>query len=238
MLSMMLRKWTLQEDQILGRLVADLPNNWNAIHQQMNVRSIGELAGRWTKVLDPALIKGSFLPEEDALIHQFVTEHGEGSWSQIVTVLPKRTSKQCRERWMNHLNPSITHGNWTAPEDLLIFDLYQRFEPQWSKIAPLVPGRTENSFKNRYNSSIKNRIELDSSGVLKLMPATTRVYVQNSPTRRPTRDALARQAFSLLRPFAAVPANPLGWGGFAFAFAALAEDDWDFVGPSDWIFTN
>jgi hypothetical protein len=234
--NLMAGKWTPEEDQTLGRLVTEFGNNWDAIHQQMNGRSVGEISARWTKVLNPALAKGSFVPGEDALILQFVKEHGEDSWSQIVTVLPERNAKQCRARWNDHLNPSINHGPWTPEEDAQIFGLHRQFGPKWSTIAPLVQGRTENSVKNRYNSSICKRIERNSSGVMILMPPRTRTYVKKSPTRRTTRDALARQAFSLSRALAAAPANPIAWNGFPFA--ALDWGDPGFFEPWDWSFTS
>jgi hypothetical protein len=94
----------------------------------MNDRSDHEFSTRWTKVLNPDIIKGSFLPEGDEPITSSVREHGEQRWSQIVTVLLERTSKQCRARWNDHLNPSINHGPWTADEDALIFALYYSAE--------------------------------------------------------------------------------------------------------------
>jgi len=36
-----------------------------------------------------------------------------------------RSGKQCRERWINALNPSLKTGGWTPDEDKLLFSLYQ-----------------------------------------------------------------------------------------------------------------
>jgi hypothetical protein len=33
--------------------------------------------------------------------------HGEGRWSLVAQSLPGRIGKQCRERWINHVDPNI-----------------------------------------------------------------------------------------------------------------------------------
>jgi hypothetical protein len=114
----------------------------------MNGRSIDEMSTRWRKVLDPVLIKGSFTQEEDAMITQLVKEHGDHSWREIGTFVPKRTSEPCRDRWRNHLDPSLNHGPWTADEDACIFTWHQTLGSQWSKIAVQLPRRAESSVKN------------------------------------------------------------------------------------------
>jgi len=47
-----------------------------------------------------------------------------------------RNGKQCRERWLNFLNPSIRKGKWTVQEDLLLLQKQKEFGGnKWSKIA-------------------------------------------------------------------------------------------------------
>ena len=71
--------------------------------------------------------------------------------------LQGRIGKQCRERWYNHLNPSIKKGNWTVQEDKVLFRSQFVFGNRWSEISKLLPGRTENSVKNRFTSTAKKR---------------------------------------------------------------------------------
>jgi len=54
--------------------------------------------------------KKMWTQEDDALIVQLVNRYGSGKWTQISRLLresfsTKRTEKQIRERWHNHLNP-------------------------------------------------------------------------------------------------------------------------------------
>lgn len=60
-----------------------------------------------------------------------------------------RTSKQCRERWYHHLDPSINKSAYTPREDKIIIETQARLGNKWSQIAARLPGRTENSIKIR-----------------------------------------------------------------------------------------
>jgi hypothetical protein len=53
------------------------------------------------------------------------------------------------------LSPDVIIGNWTEEEDNTIFTGYLEFGSCWSKISKLLTGRTENSVKNRFYSTIR-----------------------------------------------------------------------------------
>lgn len=66
-----------------------------------------------------------------------------------------RTSKQCRERWANYLDPSLIKTPFSPTEDETVLRLQSEFGNKWAYIARLMPGRTENSVKLRYHSLVK-----------------------------------------------------------------------------------
>lgn len=42
------------------------------------------------------------------------------SWPRIAAQLPGRSGKQCRERWHNQLDPSVSRDSWTEEEDKIL----------------------------------------------------------------------------------------------------------------------
>lgn len=102
--------------------------------------------------------KHPFSIEEDHQILQFVLAHGPNNWGQLSSVLG-RSAKQIRERWNGHLNPRINKGPWTHEEDLILFEKQQVLGNKWAEISKFLPGRTDTIVKNRWNTSIKNRLQ-------------------------------------------------------------------------------
>jgi hypothetical protein len=93
--------------------------------------------------------------EEDQVLLELVSIHGPKKWSVIAQSLPGRIGKQCRERWHNHLNPAVRKDSWTPEEDAIISELVRQMGTKWASIAKHLQGRTDNSIKNRYYSSLK-----------------------------------------------------------------------------------
>ena len=68
------------------------------------------------------------------------------------------TTVQCRERWHNQLDPNIKRGPWTLEEDQLLLRAHSEHGSKWSLIAKCLPGRTDNSIKNRWNSALRREL--------------------------------------------------------------------------------
>lgn len=47
-------------------------------------------------------------------------------WAAVAKEMEDRNSKQCRERWHNHLRPEIKKGSWTPEENATILHLQER----------------------------------------------------------------------------------------------------------------
>ena len=56
--------------------------------------------------------------EEDEILTKQVAMHGTKNWAKVSEALPNRINKQCRERWVNKLCPSLSKKKeWTDEED-------------------------------------------------------------------------------------------------------------------------
>lgn len=77
--------------------------------------------------------------------------------SNISSKLGSRTGKQCRERYLNHLNPAIKKGEWTQEEDDRIMELNKTIGNKWCKYIDYLPGRTDCAIKNRFHVLIRSK---------------------------------------------------------------------------------
>ena len=128
------KRWTPKQDHMLRKAVEEFDQrNWKAIATRVDGRNHAQCLQRWNKVLKPGLVKGHWVYEEDATLEQMVLQ-GCHSWGEVAAYIPGRTyvyrmkmaqksdytlmlifgagcgvcrAKQCRERWRNHLDPSI-----------------------------------------------------------------------------------------------------------------------------------
>jgi hypothetical protein len=107
---------------------------------------------------------------EDRMLLSLVDQHGAKKWTQIAHHLPGRIGKQCRERWHNHLNPMVKRNTqWTTEEEWILYLLNRDKANKWADIANILEGRTDNTIKNHWNSSMKRRISLYKEEFISLL---------------------------------------------------------------------
>ena len=101
--------------------------------------------------------------QEENELKELVSRLGLRKWLVAAEELSRnydtpRTGKQCRERWRNHLDPSLNDGEWLLHEQDEIFRLAKIHGFRWSKISRFLPGRSENSIKNYFYSTVRKNI--------------------------------------------------------------------------------
>jgi hypothetical protein len=72
-------------------------------------------------------------------------------WEQLATLVPTRNHQQCREKWINTLDPSLKSTPFTPEEDTKLRQLVVELGiGKWSTIAARVPGRTDAAILKRW----------------------------------------------------------------------------------------
>jgi Myb-like DNA-binding domain len=104
--------------------------------------------------------------KEDDWMKKLVQENGTKQWTIIAEKLNHyfpnaiRTGKQCRERWHNHLNPGINKDCWSLDEEIILFSTHSKLGNKWAEISTYLPGRTDNSIKNHFYSTLRKQYRM------------------------------------------------------------------------------
>ena len=140
------KRWTKEEDQSLRIAVQAHPENFALIAAEFFPKTRTEIQclHRWKHVLSAGLVQGAFSPSEDEQIRGCIRQ-GITDWNEIMKFLSGRSAKQIRERWNNHLDPSLNHGPWTAEEDRILLASQEKFGNSWKQVSVMLPGRADNS---------------------------------------------------------------------------------------------
>lgn len=160
--SILKRDWTEEEDTKLRSAVESFgESNWQAVASVLEGRTGTQCSNRWKKTLLPARQKvGKWSISEDKRLRVAATLFGRKSWYRIAQFVPGRTQVQCRERWVNILDPFLNHGKWTEEDDMRLKEAIAEYGYCWSKVAACVCSRTDNQCRRRWKVLFPNEVPL------------------------------------------------------------------------------
>ncbi|GAA5987796.1 hypothetical protein JCM11641_004932 [Rhodosporidiobolus odoratus] len=142
-----------EEDELIKEGVALYGENWQEVARHTSLTS-AHCLNRWQRALRPTIKKGRWSAEEDdALRAALASCNGEASWNYIAQRVPGRTDAQCRERWLNCLDPKLKSNKvWNEEEEALLVKLRDVDGLAWSEIASqgFKDTRTDNHCMRHY----------------------------------------------------------------------------------------
>lgn len=161
------KRWSDDEDKLLVEsfqkfsTVQKKINKWDFIASQINSRNPSQCKQRYKRLVKPDNVRKKWSELEDNVLRNFVEVEKLASWEIIADKLKAkgffRTGKQVRERYINHLDPSINMQPFKEEEDILIIKYFKVFGNKWAKIAKYLIQRSENSVKNRFHYHLKKK---------------------------------------------------------------------------------
>ncbi|GMH21387.1 hypothetical protein Nepgr_023229 [Nepenthes gracilis] len=160
--SILKRDWTVDEDALLQSAVEEFgESNWQAVASALEGRTGPQCSNRWRKSLHPTIErKGNWTQDEDKCLKVAVTVIGPKSWHKIAQFVPGRTQVQCRERWVNCLDPSLITGGWTEEDDLKLQAAIAEHGYCWARVAACLPPRTDNQCRRRWKVLFPHEVPL------------------------------------------------------------------------------
>ena len=121
---------------------------------------------RRQRLIDGVCVHAWVASEDDKLVGKLVAG---GTFEEAAELLPGRTVDAIRNRWHrlssngevpNTVRPRVRHENrqqWTAEEDAQVADGVREYGSQWRKIADMIPSRTANAVRNRWQRELAPR---------------------------------------------------------------------------------
>ncbi|KAJ8536053.1 hypothetical protein K7X08_034454 [Anisodus acutangulus] len=172
--SIIRQEWTEEEDIRLCAAVETFgESSWQIVASVIEGRTGTQCSNRWIKSLHPTR-KGKWSADEDKRLKVAVMLFYPTSWrnigqsvpwrtpiwKKVAQYVPERTHVQCRERWVNSLDPSLKLDQWTEEEDLKLKSAIDEHGYSWSKVAACVHPRTDNQCRRRWQALFPDEVPM------------------------------------------------------------------------------
>ncbi|KAK8521386.1 hypothetical protein V6N13_077494 [Hibiscus sabdariffa] len=200
------REWTEEEDDQL-RIAVEVfgESDWQSVASTLKGRTGTQCSNRWKKSLHPTRQRvGRWTCDEDKRLKVSVMLFGPKNWRKIAEVVPGRTQVQCRERWVNSLDPALNMGTWTKEEDSRLEAAIEEHGYCWSKIAMCMSSRTDNQCWRRWKTLHPEEVPL----LRQARKIRKAALISNFVDRESERPALGPNDFNVQLPMITATSEP------------------------------
>eukprot|EP00038_Savillea_parva_P011954 m.201288 g.201288 ORF g.201288 m.201288 type:complete len:682 (+) comp21371_c0_seq1:95-2140(+) len=154
------QKWSAEEDRALLAAVEEHgPNDWKRLSLLVPGRTSNQLMQRYRNIYQPRKT-GRWSEKEDNVLLDAVKKvrqrHGQDVWIEVAKLVPHRTDRQCRERYVRVLDPTLRKGEWTPEEIDLLTKAHAEFGDNWSKISEHLKANGV----NRADPDVQRRVKI------------------------------------------------------------------------------
>lgn len=150
-------KWVDKEDMLLAEAVQSCgKGKWAKISNIVRTKNPKQCMHRFRNKIENTK-HGRWSPDEDERLLNAVSIFGSKKWSKISEAVLTRNDSQCRERYLNVLDPKLIKSKWKTSEDVKLKTLVDTFgEGNWAKISQQFTGRTDAQCRRRWLQIISN----------------------------------------------------------------------------------
>lgn len=158
--------------------------DWQTVASLVPGRTMGQCQKRWLFIQKIEGKKYAWNAQETEMLKKIaeeITMAGQSStqgtmtqpkeWKRIAEEFnrmmgpgSKRNPRQCRERWINVIDPTVRRDKWTLVEEIQILKLWLELGSKWHDISLQVEGRTEIQVKNRFNCLVRKDSQKAQAG--------------------------------------------------------------------------
>lgn len=148
-------KWTKKETNLFLKQITIHGKNWEKISQILKTKTAGQCLNKFKNINSRNRIT-RWTEDEDQKLFEWVRVHGPNKWRHCSIRVGHRSSKQCKERWINVLNPSLKRTKLDEEEQVVLFNEMKVNWSSWRIIYRKLYGRSQNQLKNYFYNSLNS----------------------------------------------------------------------------------